>query len=67
MNIFGDKKTEYRKDLVNALAQASNALWQIQHKSDTWDTRIAMLQQLQKLVPLMIRYMVYFKNTEENR
>lgn len=56
-----------RIEIQNALAQMSNTLYGIQHGKDSWDLRIKAMTQLRLLIPLIIRYMIYFKNLEESK
>ncbi len=62
--MFGNDKAEKTRDYLNALATMSNALHAMQHRKDTWDARIKTVQEMQKLLPLIIRYQIWFKNTE---
>lgn len=55
---------ERKLQLSQALANISNALWGIQHRKYSWDEKIKSIQEIQKLLPLIIRCMVYFKNIE---
>lgn len=55
---------EKRQAMHNAIANMINALHRIQNKPETWDVKIQVAQELGKLVPLIIRCLIYFKNTE---
>lgn len=60
-----DDKTSKRRDLDNALATMSNVLWNIQHRTCTWKEKIRAIEEIRKIVPLVIRYMMYFDNLGE--
>ena len=55
---------ERRRVLANTLANMSNALWRLQHKHESWDTKIQVMQEIGKLVPLVVRCLIFMKNTE---
>ncbi len=54
------RKAEY----MNCLATISNTLYTLQHKVDTWESRMKAIQVIADTLPLVLRYQVYFKNTE---
>jgi hypothetical protein len=64
MILDNSTKTQRHRELANALSQMSNILWAIQHRQHSWDERIKAMQQINKAIPDVIRYMLYFKNTE---
>lgn len=51
-----------RQELHNAIGNIINSLHTIQTKESSWDSKILIMQNIAKLVPLIIRYMIYFKN-----
>lgn len=65
--IFGKSEQEKRQLLANTLTQMSWELNAIMNKPETWDNRILSMQKLSKAIPLVIRMMIYFKNTDGGR
>lgn len=65
--IFGKSEQEKRQLLANTLTQMSWELNAIMNKPETWDNRIISMQKLSKAIPLVIRMMIYFKNTDGGR
>lgn len=63
--IIHEDKEKRRREMLNALAQMSNTLHAIQHKPITWENRIKYMQTLSKMIPPIIRYMIYFQNVDK--
>ncbi len=59
-----DDRAQKRRELDNALSAITNAIWTMRNRNEPWDVQIKGLQEIAKLIPLCIRYMLYFKNTE---
>lgn len=48
--------------LRNGLAAINNVCQELLHQPGTWDDRIKKMQQVGKLIPLIIQCMIFFKN-----
>ena len=59
-----DQHNQRRLELNNALANISNTLYHIQHKPCSWDQKMKAIQEIDKLIPLIIRYMIFFNNID---
>lgn len=63
MSFSGDPNSKIR-DYHNLTALVSNTLYAIRHQTNlSYDDRLKALDYIQKSIPEIRRYLIYFKNT----
>lgn len=58
-------RTEHQRNLHNSIAGIQAILSNVSNNSTlSWDDRIRFLQEVYKVLPGMVRSLIYLKNTE---
>lgn len=59
-----DSHNEKKREMRNILSNLNNVIHTLIVKQESWDNKIRLAQGITELVPYLVRYLIYFKNTE---